>query len=113
MFYNILLEKAWAKVNKNFYNIYGGIPSRSLTALTVFRNINKNFDCFDHKNLINEIENRIKTEGKLFAVNTEGHCHSLLVHRYYNEFIVFPVRNPWGIIGRIIRRILFTKKQYE
>ena len=112
-FYNILLEKAWAKVNKNFYNIYGGIPSHSLTVLTGFKGINKKFSCFDHKNIINEIENGIKTEGKLFAVNTEEHSYSLLdVHRYFNEFIVFQVRNPWGNIGRIYENLVKNENHY-
>ena len=112
--YNILLEKAWAKVNKNYYNIYGGMPSHSMTVLTGFKgihkNFNKNFTDLDRKNIINEIENGIKTEGKLFGVNTEGHSYSLLdVNRYYNKYMVFQVRNPWGEIGNIYENLVKNK----
>ena len=115
--YNILLEKAWAKVNKNFYNIYYGIPSHSMTILTGFKGIHikipKEIGDLDRINIINEIENGIKTEGKLYGVNTEGHSYSLLdVHRYYNKYIVFQVRNPWGKIGEIYENLVKNKNHH-
>ena len=36
-FYNILIEKAWAKVNNNYYNIIGGGSHNSLLVLTGYQ----------------------------------------------------------------------------
>ena len=39
----MLLEKAWAKVNKNYYNICVGLSKNSLLVLTGINAIFKNF----------------------------------------------------------------------
>ena len=49
-FYHILLEKAWAKVNKMYFNINeGGFSNNSLTVLTGFKS-----DCIGLENLNEE-----------------------------------------------------------
>ena len=109
-FYHILLEKAWAKVNKNYYNIWGGLSSNALSVLTgyqcEFKLVPKDLDD-DGKNLfLAELRKGIRTDGYLFGVNTKNHAYSLLnIENYIINNInyqVLKIRNPWGSIGHNI-----------
>lgn len=81
-FYFMLLEKAWAKVNQNYYNIYGGCADRSLLVLTGYKgeriDINNNLSDDEKNKIIEDIENGIRKFGHLYAVNDYGHSYSLL-----------------------------------
>ena len=81
----MLLEKAWAKVNKNYYNIYGGSSSNALLVLTGFYSERINLN--DFNDFTSEIKNKIledmsegiRRNGHLYGVNTKA-C--LLPFRY-------------------------------
>ena len=102
-FYFMLLEKAWAKVNKNYYNIYGGLSKNSLLVLTGFNAIFKNFINADINKIIEDIENGIRKQGYFYGIDDENHAYSLLDIETYlvNNIIykVLKVRNPWGVTG--------------
>lgn len=106
-FYHILLEKAWVKVNKNYYNIWGGLSSNALSVLTGYQSefnfVPKDLDD-DGKNLfLDELRKGIRIDGYLFSVNTKRHAYSLLnIENYIINKInyqVLKIRNPWGRRG--------------
>ena len=106
-FYFMLLEKAWAKVNKNYYNIYGGSSNDSLLVLTGFdgeKILINNSPNEDRKNqILKDMENGIRKNGHLFGVNDYGHAYSLLDIETFLvnniNYKVLKVRNPWGETG--------------
>lgn len=97
----MLLEKAWAKVNKMYYNIFGGLCKNALTVLTGFgskyNNIEKIRQNYTDKQIIEAMYNGINIEGCLFSVGTKGHAYSLLNVNRQNY--ILKIRNPWGNIG--------------
>ena len=98
-FYHMLLEKAWAKVNKKYKNIESNAQKNALLTLTGFQG--KTYEL--NKELFKTIKNGIRTEGFLFGINTEEHAYSVLDADIYNvsyrAFNVLKIRNPWGIMG--------------
>ena len=109
-FYFMLLEKAWAKVNKNYYNIYGGSSNNSLLVLTGFDGdkirINNDPNEEQKNKILEEMEKGIRKHGHLCGVNDYGHAYSLLDIETFLvngiNYKVLKVRNPWGIIGNQI-----------
>lgn len=109
-FYFMLLEKAWAKVNKNYYNIYYGSSNNSLLVLTGFDGekiiINNNPNEFRKNQILEEMERGIRKYGHLCGVNDYGHAYSLLDIETFLvnniNYKVLKVRNPWGVIGNQI-----------
>ena len=105
-FYNFLIEKAWAKVNKSYYNIYGGHCFFSLKVLTGFNStyeiLNFSHDLKEQYYFLEKIYNGIKIEHQLFGVQTHSHAYSLLdiqkkfISFYYLYHLVMEIRNPWG-----------------
>lgn len=106
-FYNMLIEKAWAKVNRNYYHIFGGSPSSSLLVLTGYRGKDffflNNLNDIQKSRILKDMKEGIRTYGYLYGVNTKGHAYSLLDIENYsinnNNYEVLKVRNPWGILG--------------
>ena len=106
-FYFMLLEKAWAKVNGNYYNIYGGNANESLLVLTGFDGekiyFNNNPDENRKNGIIEDLEKGHRRYGNLFAINDYGHSYTLLDVRTYLvngiNYKVLQARNPWGIVG--------------
>ena len=108
-FYFMLLEKAWAKVNKNYYNIYEGSSSNALLILTGF--YSERINLIDFSNFTSEIKNKIledmsegiKRNGHLYGVNTKGHAYCLVDIEtiYVNErkYRILKIRNPHGKTG--------------
>ena len=108
----LILEKAWAKVNKGYVNIIGGLASDAFGALTSFPAINLN-----HKNVkpdilwekiseadqLNEVmctatdsdEQKQKSAGLV-----PGHAYTITSAKsaVYNgkEIRLLKIRNPWG-----------------
>lgn len=110
-FYNMLIEKAWAKVNKNYYNIYGGHSSNSLLVLTgyqgkeiYFNNYNNTMSDDRKDEILKDMKDGIRTYGNLYGVNSIGHAYSLLdietINVNNDNYEVLKIRNPWGIIGK-------------
>ena len=103
-FYNFLIEKAWAKVNKMYYNIYGGRCIDSLEALTGFKgNITllQNLDLSQQYYFLEKIYEIIKFEKQLFGVGNHSHAFSLLdikkIHINDLDYhLDLELRNPWG-----------------
>lgn len=118
-FYNILLEKAWAKVNNMYYNIWGGLCYYSLTALTGFKAefipFNHIMDISEKYNILSKIYNGINIEGQLFGVDTHKHAYSLIDIKLNNinkkYYFVLKVRNPLGIIGEDLAKNLKRKNK--
>ena len=101
-FYHILLEKAWAKVNKMYFNIDSGESCNSLTILTGFKSKYIELDQISGNNkeeTIKELQKGIRNQGYLFGVNTYDHAYSLLDVEKYDNNYVLKIRNPWGIIN--------------
>ena len=108
----IILEKAWAKVNRGYLNICGGEPSDAFTALTSFPTLT-----FEHRDMKPEklwekiIESEENNdvmaacsdgdEKKLQRVGlVSGHAYSVLsarlAHYKGKEIRLVKIRNPWG-----------------
>ena len=106
-FYNILIEKAWAKVNKNYYNIIGGGSHNSLLVLTGYQGkkiyFNNNITDARKNEILEDMKDGINRHGHLYGVNTKGHAYSLLkletICVNNNNYQVLQIRNPWGSIG--------------
>ena len=116
-FYHILLEKAWAKVNKMYFNINeGGFSNNSLTVLTGFKS-----DCIglenlneeEKKNLFDSIKKGINKEGFLFGVDTSNHAYSLIdiEETMLDNVYILKVRNPHGVIGDNLAEYLEKKEK--
>ena len=98
----MLLEKAWAKVNGNYYNIYGGNANESLLVLTGFDGekiyFNNNPDENRKNGIIEDLEKGHRRYGNLFAINDYGHYYTLLDVRTYLvngiNYKVLQARNP-------------------
>ena len=102
-FYCILLEKAWAKINKTYFNIYGGFSNHSLLILTGFKGEKKTIKYLTKREkdfLIQKLKIGIRKEGYLCGVNSNKHAYSLIdieKYRLNNQnYFVLKVRNPWG-----------------
>ena len=106
-FYHMLLEKAWAKINKSYLNIEGDIQKNALLTLTGFKGEFKRFSNLKNDYEINvlfeTIIKGIRKEGFLFGINTEEHAYSVLDIDIYNinnkNYRVLKIRNPWGKKG--------------
>ena len=103
-FYHILLEKAWAKVNKCYYNIYGGFSSNSLSVLTGFQGEEKIITILSDQNkIIEDMKKGIRKLFYLYGVNTNCHAYSLLDVETYlvnnQNYQVLKIRNPHGKTG--------------
>ena len=103
-FYHILLEKAWAKVNKMYFNINGGLSRHSLTVLTGFNSEYiklENLKEEKKKEIFDIIKKGINKDGFLFGVSTNNHAYSLLdvEETKFDDVYVIKVRNPHGVIG--------------
>lgn len=125
-FYYMLIEKAWAKVNRNYYNIFGGSPSNSLLVLTGYQGKDfiflNNLNESQKKGILEDMKEGIRTYGNLYGVNTKGHAYSLLDVENYTinntNYEVLKVRNPWGRVGEEnifkdnpnLRRLFLNKK---
>lgn len=78
-FYHILLEKAWAKVNKCYYNIYGGFQVIPYQFLTGFQGDEKLITIVSDQNkIIEDMKKGIRKLSYLYGVNTNCHAYSLL-----------------------------------
>ena len=62
-FYFILLEKS-AKINKTYFNIYGGWSYNSLLTLTGFKGENKSIKCLNEREIETLIEKKKLELGK-------------------------------------------------
>ena len=102
----MLLEKAWAKVNRRYVNIEGGCQGNSMLTLTGFRGIYKELSEYNDKRylLFDTIKKGIRKDGFLFGINTKGHAYSVLDAEFYRGgdklYRVFKIRNPWGNMGK-------------
>lgn len=109
-FYHMLLEKAWAKVNKSYYNIIAGSPDEALLVLT---GIHAESILFLEENrrdeYIEEMRNGIRKKFYLYGLHyespTKSHAYSLLdveQHEINNiKYQVLKIRDPYGKIGNI------------
>ena len=119
-FYHILLEKAWVKVNKMYFNIHeGGYSNNSLTVLTGFKSkyikLENIVDKTEKKNFFDTIKNGINKEGFLFGVDTKNHAYSLLdvEETKFDDVYVIKVRNPHGKIGDNLANYLESKNKSD
>ena len=107
-FYNMLIEKAWAKVNKNYYNIYGGSSNDSLEVLTGYQGkrifFDNNVNIARRNEILKDMKDGIRTYGHLHGINSKHHAYALLdietIELNHINYQVLKVRNPWGEIGR-------------
>ena len=106
-FYHILLEKAFAKISKGYFNICGGFASSAFLVLTgynadtiFFNTINSQLE---RTQLFENFIKGIRKDGLLFAINTKRHCYSVLdaeAHEINNRiYKILKIRNPWGKVG--------------
>ena len=125
-FYHMLLEKAWAKVNKMYFNIHeGGFSNNSLTILTGFKSEyiafkKKDKDgikkfVIEKKNFFDKIKKGINKEGFLFGVDTYNHAYLLLdvEETKLNDVYILKVRNPHGVIGDNLAKYLEKNENLE
>ena len=115
-FYHMLLEKAWAKVNKMYFNINGGLPINALTVLTGFKSECLNLKILkedEKKDILDKIKNGINKDGFIFGVSTENHSYSLLdvEKTKLDDVYIIKVRNPHGIIGGNLAKNLNDAKK--
>ena len=106
-FYFMLLEKAWAKVNKNYYNIFNGDPYEALLVLTGLHGEVKDFglspEIFgkeEKKKLIEDMREHIRRKGSLYGAGFNGHAYAILNVQQYtinnNNYQVLQIRDPYG-----------------
>ena len=105
----MLLEKGLAKINKNYYNIYGGSSSNALLVLTGFQEerINlKDFKNFTHKTknkILEDMLKEIRRNDHLYDVNNKGDVNCLIdietINANMSNYKVLKIRSPMEILG--------------
>ena len=111
-FYYLLLEKAWAKVNRNYYNIYKGYSTDSLLILTGFSGkeiVLSSLSNIKKRNVSIDMEKGIRRKGHLYGVNTNKHAYALLDvetiqvknNNNIRNYNVLKIRNPHGNTGTL------------